>query len=71
MKKLTLIAAVAFIALSATSCKKDYTCKCSGTGGWDYSYDMNGWKKKDATASCDAANSTWSAYGASCELSTK
>lgn len=32
MKKNILIAAVAFIALSA--CKKDYTCECTVTSTW-------------------------------------
>ncbi|MES2762180.1 MAG: hypothetical protein V4677_08235 [Bacteroidota bacterium] len=31
MKKITLLA-VAFVALSLTSCKKDYACECVKTG---------------------------------------
>ncbi len=33
MKKLTMFAAVAVLALSFASCKKDYTCECSVTVG--------------------------------------
>ena len=67
MKKLALsIAALAFIATSMTSCKKDYTCTCT--------IDFLGVKttvsetakmtKKDAKAWCEDENTT----GVTCEL---
>lgn len=68
MKKVFLIATAAVFVLAFTSCKKDYTCDCTGTDAWTYSYTMTDVTKKDAEASCDAANATWSSFGASCSL---
>lgn len=33
MKKLTMFAAVAVLALSFASCKKDYVCECTASSG--------------------------------------
>lgn len=58
MKKLFPVAAVAVLALTFTSCKKDYKCTCtwdiSGTPG-TYSWDLGKQKKKDAEAACKYA----------------
>lgn len=32
MKKIILLASVAFVALSVSSCKKEYTCECEVLG---------------------------------------
>jgi hypothetical protein len=64
MKKVLTFVAVIALAASFTACKKDYTCECTytydvaGTSTTtDTSYEMNGYKKKDATAACDLSNS--------------
>jgi hypothetical protein len=70
MKKLTMFAAVAVLALSFASCKKNYTCSCTGgTAGSDISYTAK-LKKKDAKTWCDGWNSSFkSAYtSGSCTL---
>lgn len=51
MKNLFVIAAVLF-AFSATSCKKDYTCECTGGIGVA-NYEINNQKKDDAETVCD------------------
>ena len=73
MKKITLLAAVV-IAASFASCKKDYTCVCTGTSSVynsSYTFDLGKIKKKDAKASCDAAGSSWSSIGYTCEAKVK
>lgn len=67
MKKVTLLAAVAFLALSVTSCKKDYTCACKNAA-LTIDYPLGKQKKKDATTTCDGMNSTWKIGGGSCSL---
>ena len=55
MKKvLGLFAVVAM--LSATACKKDYTCTCTWDfgGAQEQSYEFTDVKKDDAESSCDA-----------------
>lgn len=71
MKKVTLFLSVAALAFSFTSCKKDYTCKCTGSGGWSYDIALNDYKKKDAEDVCTTAKTTWAAFGASCSLESK
>lgn len=68
MKKIAPIVAIALLAASFTSCKKDYTCKCSIPSGAAQDIPMNKAKKKDAKSACDAANTTWSSAGGSCTL---
>ncbi len=73
MKKITLLAAV-IVAASFASCKKNYTCTCSGTYNGvsgTYTYDLGKIKKKDAKSSCDAAGSTWVTVGYTCEAKVK
>ncbi len=69
MKKLALsIAALAFIATSMTSCKKDYTCACSynnGIADVTQDYPINNQKKKDAEEACDALGIL---YSGKCDL---
>ena len=70
MKKILLLTAVACMAM--TSCKKDYTCECTGAGlpaGYG-SAKYTKVKKKDAQKSCDDINTTYQVYGAdiSCTL---
>ncbi len=69
MKKvLTLIAGVAFVAVLFTSCKKNYTCTCTITGGTSVSSDYGKTSKKAATDACDASSAALGASG-SCSLS--
>lgn len=70
MKKVLGIFAIVAL-FGATSCKKDYTCECTwtgGTGGIDIALENS--KKSDATDACDAAETTYkNGYSdASCEL---
>lgn len=59
MKKviLPLLMAGLFVA-GVTSCKKDYTCACSGDG-WTLDAKFENVKKKDAEETCDAAETTY------------
>jgi hypothetical protein len=63
MKKILLLAAVSCFAM--TSCKKDYTCTCNGTGlpANLAKIEYKKVKKKDAQSSCDALSTTYKAYG--------
>lgn len=61
MKKITLLA-VAFVAISFASCKKNYTCECSSNGVVIASTTIKNTKSK-AKTSCDALSSTYTAYG--------
>jgi len=67
MKKIALtLAGIAFVAVTLTSCKKDYTCTCTfdiaGVSG-SVSETKNT-TKKDAEEWCDAENET----GVTCKL---
>ncbi len=59
MKKTIILGA--FASLMMVSCAKDYTCKCTtsipGLADSVTSYTVNA-KKKDATAACEAYNTT-------------
>lgn len=58
MKKLTLLA-VAFIAVSFASCKKDYTCTCTYTGSTTAQVTkIIGVSKKAAQANCVSGTNT-------------
>lgn len=66
MKKLlTFGVAIAAIA-SMTSCKKDYTCSCTGIPLIDtYSYTIPDAKKSDAEDACSAYATT---VGGTCSI---
>lgn len=52
MKKITLLA-IAAVAISFASCKKDYTCTCTSTGSTTASVTkLIGVSKKAAQANC-------------------
>lgn len=72
MKKLLSIAAITVALVSLSSCKKDYTCACTfsgaGAGTPAQNIEIKDAKKKDAKETCDQAQTTWAAIGASCEL---
>jgi hypothetical protein len=59
MKKLTLLA-VAFVAVSFASCKKDYTCTCTTTPGTATASvtKIIGVSKKAAQANCVSGTTT-------------
>jgi hypothetical protein len=66
MKKVLLMAAVAGFMM--TSCKKDYTCKCTDKDGKEvitYTAEM---KKKDANTWCDSWHNTFTPSGGKCVL---
>ena len=67
MKKVLAIAVLGVFVLA--SCKKDYTCECT-VDGEKLTIPLNGYKKKDAESSCDAAQTTYSNAdsGATCTL---
>lgn len=68
MKKIVTIAAVTlFGAILLPSCKKDYTCTCTISGQTTPS-PLGKQSKKDAKATCDAANTTAALLGGSCSL---
>lgn len=72
MKKV-LLSVFALGMLSLASCKKDYTCTCTTTGGvsGSGSITIHG-TKKDAKAACDAYDSSSSiggtTYTTACEI---
>ena len=69
MKKVALLAAVVGM-FSMTSCKKDYTCECSGDSEYTSNVEIKKAKKKDAEATCDAAETSYKMIddAASCSL---
>ena len=52
MKKVLVVAAVAMLALA--SCKKDFTCECTGLTSGLNTYEKTG-KGKDAESACNDA----------------
>ncbi|HTA61487.1 MAG TPA: hypothetical protein VK835_03490 [Bacteroidia bacterium] len=63
MKKVILSLVV--VAALSTSCKKDYTCTCTATGGYSVSATIHDTKSK-ATTACTAGNN--SASGITCAI---
>ncbi len=78
MKKITLLA-VAALAISFASCKKDRTCTCTGTTGTSTTQTYTKVKKGPAKDACqktsgthtstNAAGTTSTAYVNDCKLS--
>ena len=69
MKKITLLA-VAFVAISFASCKKNYTCECSA-GGVVFSTTTIKNTKSKAKTTCEALSSNYTAVygsGATCAI---
>lgn len=58
------------ITVAFTSCKKDWTCKCTFTTGPDFDLPFTNATKGDAKDACDAAETTYKMVdaGAKCEL---
>lgn len=71
-EKNTLIAAVALLATTFTSCKKYYTCTCSINQGSNTSSTSTIYtekmKKADAEAKCSSGNFTTPISSASCKI---
>lgn len=78
--KSTLVLSSAILLFA--SCKKDYTCKCTGSGsnnGTDYevaaTIELNKQKEEDAKSTCNANQSTLSQQNGNisvnCALSAK
>ncbi len=56
MKKITLVLGVlALVAISFSSCKKDYVCTCT-TSGTSVDITFSNTTKADAKAACDLYN---------------
>ncbi len=74
MKKITLLAAVV-VASTFASCKKNYTCVCTGSqtgsGSYTYTYDLGKIKKKDAKSTCNSVGASWVTIGGTCEAKVK
>jgi hypothetical protein len=69
MKKVLLFSAAVLVAASTfTSCKKDYTCDCSGGTLTASSTPIKDAKKKDAQDACDALNVIAAIGGGTCTL---
>lgn len=60
MKKLFILAVIA-AGFTMTSCKKDYTCAC--TGAVTINIPITKSTKKDADAVCKTAQTTYSSAG--------
>lgn len=69
MKKITIIA-IAFVAVSFASCKKDYTCTCT-SGGSSSTTKLIKVTKKTAQANCASTvtSSQGFSYTETCTLS--
>lgn len=76
MKKITLLFAAFAMAAGFASCKKDYSCECSGDFDSDgtveadekYTYELKDVKKKDAKDACNQAGNIWILAGGTCDL---
>lgn len=68
MKKNTLIALVAILAISFTSCKKDYTCECTYSNTALNSTSTVKTTKKDADARCETLNNAAKGAGGTCKI---
>jgi hypothetical protein len=68
MKKVLFVAAVALMAISFSSCKKDYTCKCTAAGQPDINLELKDVKKKDAKDACNSAGSVYILGGYTCSI---
>jgi branched-subunit amino acid transport protein AzlD len=67
MKKLFPVVAIALVGILFTSCKKDYTCKCtysiSGVSTTAGSFTIHD-TKSNAQSKCTSSNSNYAALGA-------
>lgn len=68
MKKITLVAAVTLLAVSFTSCKKDYTCECTYSNTALNSSSTIKTTKKDAEEKCKTLNDAASPVGGTCAI---
>lgn len=71
MKKIAPIVALALLAVSFTSCKKDYKCTCSVTVSGvttSATTDLGKQKKKDAEAACSAKATSVAGVTYTCKL---
>lgn len=54
MKKIAILAFAAILTFGASSCKKDYTCTCTGTNVGTFGGTYQNVKKSDAKDACSA-----------------
>lgn len=55
MKKL-LLAATAIIAISTTSCKKDWTCECTDDNGYVFAFQIQDSRRPEASTICNTGD---------------
>ncbi|GAB5538618.1 MAG: hypothetical protein Salg2KO_07210 [Salibacteraceae bacterium] len=58
MKKVLFVAALAAFAVGATSCSKDYVCKCDGLDDQEYT-DLGKVEAETLETSCQLSGCTW------------
>lgn len=70
MKRVLTIAAVAFIVASTLSCKKDYTCICTGPNADDEDVVLllKDIRKNEVEDVCNAAGEPWINAGYTCTV---
>jgi hypothetical protein len=72
MKNLSiLLASVAIIAFTFTSCKKDYSCDCvysMSETEYTYSFDILNATQDDAEQVCSETQESLSSYNGNCSL---
>lgn len=69
MKRMKLFLGVfALVAMSLTSCKKDYDCVCTFPDGSQEVGKIENKSKSDAEKECEEADAIASIAGGSCEL---
>ncbi len=72
MKKIAPIAALALLAVSFTSCKKDYTCECkstyNGVTTTTSGSSTGKMKKSDAEAACNKGDYTLNGITVDCNI---
>jgi hypothetical protein len=66
MKKLFIIAAIGTFVLS--SCKKDWTCRCSVNGIDIGTEDIKDKTKKEATSECEGKGMSIAGYTLACSI---
>lgn len=70
MERVLLVAASLFIVAGAASCKKDYTCICTGpnTDDEDVVLVLKDIRKNETEDVCNAAGSPWINAGYTCTV---
>jgi predicted small secreted protein len=68
-KSMTALAVFALAAFTLSSCKKDYTCRCTEpTGITNQDFQLENVSKDDAETACNTYNGAYVLVGGSCSL---